>query len=153
MTKRRAQALNGIARSVRPKKAEYEPDSRGYEAEYVGGHPGYLPARCRIFAEPEQLRIGGLGLSLPYKGIKDVGTITSKEVALSAVAALGPFGLIPQDHKYLALTIDDEGIDRQLVFTMKRSLFQTLDERVHDHPQLQAYVYHRMKAAKKEKAP
>ena len=128
-----------------------EPNPDGYDAKYLGGHPAYPPEKnCRIFVKPEFVEIGGgLNLVIRYEKIKDVGTVSSQNTSLDDVAGFGAFGLLPQRHKYMGLTIEDEGVGRTLVFDVKGWLWDEMDVTVHDHPVLQAHIYTRMTRVKR----
>lgn len=128
-----------------------EPNPDGYVAKYLGGHPAYPPEKnCRIFVKPEFVELnGGLDLRIRYEKIKDVGTVSSQNNGLGDVVGLGAFGLLPQHHKYMGLTIEDDGVDRTLVFEVKGWLWDEMDATVHDHPVLQAHIYTRMTRVKR----
>ncbi|MDH5703557.1 MAG: hypothetical protein OEY99_05030 [Aigarchaeota archaeon] len=128
-----------------------EPNPDGYDAKYLGGHPAYTPEKdCRIFVKPEFVEISGeLNLKIRYEKIKDIGTVSSQNTHLADLAGFGAFGLLPQHHKYMGLTIEDDGVGRTLVFEVKGWLWDEMDVTVHDHPVLQAHIYNCMTRVKR----
>ena len=129
----------------------------GYRAEYLGGHELFPKnVRCHLVLNPDNLEIPEMALSIPYKDMEDVRSMTGEQVsawhtgggaALGLVIA-GPLGAIAgalvghaikaRKH-YMTLTYKDEA---------SRSHSMVLD--VQGIEAVQPAIYRRMIEAKKQ---
>jgi hypothetical protein len=95
-----------------------------FKAEYLGGHSAFPKKKdVKLILEPDQLVIEKMGLSFPYKQIKNIENMTKDKISAKRVILLGVIGALWKKEKiYMVLTVDDPVAkkDQDMVFDVEK---------------------------------